>query len=229
MKQNSSVVSAPISRRCGFTLVEILVVIVIVALLAGSLLPAFNSARASARTKTCASNLKQISLAFNLYVTDNRGMYPPITIGKENADCGWAEPIYSYTKSVAIFSCPSYPYGEFRPGCPPSEPIDNPPEGEKDYKWDGSYSFNITGTNMRGFNIARIRNPSALIVFCDGRGGKSTYGNPNVGGSSDRRDFSDLGNRHNYGSNLAYADGHVKWKSFEELYEITQWQPRPYR
>jgi prepilin-type N-terminal cleavage/methylation domain-containing protein/prepilin-type processing-associated H-X9-DG protein len=62
--------------RIGFTLVELLVVIAIIAVLIAMLLPAVLRAKESANRVKCASNLRQINVAQNVYATDNKGKYP---------------------------------------------------------------------------------------------------------------------------------------------------------
>ena len=220
---NCKTLSPVCSKKCGFTLIEILVVIAIIVLLAALIFPVFSRARNTARTASCASNLKQIGLAFRLYTEDYRGRYPNFDIAG-NADCGWAEQIYPYVKATAIFKCPAFDYGEFRPGCPASEPTNN--DNFPFYNWDGSYDYNF----LFKFSEARMRKPSETILFCDGQGKRASYseleGGLSVNGVPiNPRDFSDLGDRHNYGSNVAYADGHVKWRSYEDLLDVKQWQP----
>ena len=62
-------------KKRGFTLIELLVVIAIIAILAAILFPVFMSAKESARQTMCASNLKQIENANQMYVDDWNGCF----------------------------------------------------------------------------------------------------------------------------------------------------------
>lgn len=62
--------------RLGFTLVELLVVIGIIALLVAVLLPALSKSRESAIRVQCASNLRQWAIGLTNYCTSNKGLYP---------------------------------------------------------------------------------------------------------------------------------------------------------
>jgi prepilin-type N-terminal cleavage/methylation domain-containing protein/prepilin-type processing-associated H-X9-DG protein len=73
-------------ERDGFTLVELLVVIGIIAVLIGILVPTLNRARESAKTTQCLSNLRQIGQGMHNYVSTQSGYLPPAWIVNNNAN-----------------------------------------------------------------------------------------------------------------------------------------------
>jgi prepilin-type N-terminal cleavage/methylation domain-containing protein len=65
-----------INRRFGFTLVELLVVISIIALLLSILMPTLNKVRIQAKITVCATNLRQLGLGVAMYMVSNNDHYP---------------------------------------------------------------------------------------------------------------------------------------------------------
>lgn len=115
-------------RRSGFTLIELLVVIAIIAILAAILFPVFAQARESARSASCLSNIKQLSLAVLMYTQDYDERFPTPLYDMDVANpaygkqaqpwgiwyryhVGWNQLVQPYVKNVQVFLCPSSPGG----------------------------------------------------------------------------------------------------------------------
>jgi prepilin-type N-terminal cleavage/methylation domain-containing protein/prepilin-type processing-associated H-X9-DG protein len=69
-------------RRLGFTLVELLVVIGIIALLVSILLPTLGKARQQANLTACMAQMRDVGNAISMYVGDNKGSYPGPVVGQ---------------------------------------------------------------------------------------------------------------------------------------------------
>jgi prepilin-type N-terminal cleavage/methylation domain-containing protein len=64
-------------HRPGFTLIEVLVVIALIAVLVGILLPSLAGSRGSARTAACLSNLRQLGMGWTMYADDSKEVMVP--------------------------------------------------------------------------------------------------------------------------------------------------------
>jgi len=62
-------------ERCGFTLIELMVVVIVIAVLAAIAIPAFSQHRSDAELSVCLENLRLIQAALSIY-QENEGVYP---------------------------------------------------------------------------------------------------------------------------------------------------------
>ncbi len=86
----------------GFTLVELLVVITIIAMLMALLIPVVGRARESGRRTQCVNNQRNIAQALNLYAGQSNGLIPPsLSMSPKDSSgnqvlWGWAQPLFGY-------------------------------------------------------------------------------------------------------------------------------------
>lgn len=208
-------------KQRGFTLIELLVVIAIIAILAAILFPVFAQAREAARKSSCASNVKQLSLATLMYIQDYDERYPSDQWGTNNADPWWIL-IQPYTKNGGIVDCPSQDgFGSYRNGNLGT----NGQTHDQLLAALGNrrlgYGFNEHLVN-NAMAIAAIPVPAGKAMLSDAQASVLPFwsdANFNIcgGGECWRYDLSGSrecanvnGNRHQAQVNVAFCDGHVK-------------------
>ena len=210
----------------GFTLVELLVVIGIIALLMAILLPALGNARESAKTLACLSNLRQLSTAANMYCNGNGGYYPvaywlesapPLVIsyawdftsvrdtaaGTTTIESGL---LWQGGTNLQVQQCPSYD-GK-------SNTTGDPYTG---YNYNTSYIGHGQNESIPApMKASQVRQASRCALFGDGEyaAGANKYMRapfPNAGDAAfTNRAAGTQGFRHRRMTNVSFADGHAE-------------------
>jgi prepilin-type N-terminal cleavage/methylation domain-containing protein/prepilin-type processing-associated H-X9-DG protein len=212
----------------GFTWIELLIVIAIIAILAAILFPVFARARENARRASCQSNLKQSALGMMMYTQDYDERMPYGWSGYSlylngSSPYAWADSLQPYLKSTQVLQCPSETNS---PNTVVGYNGATPSAVRPGYS---DYFMNIAAQNI---SDAAFNSPSLTILLGDGDNGNS---NNNFDGCSDNpanQDYAPFGSacstsqsyivdpytlsapapgRHLDGANYAFVDGHVKW------------------
>ncbi|MDB5299111.1 MAG: type secretion system protein [Phycisphaerales bacterium] len=206
----------------GFTLVELLVVIGIIALLVAILVPALAVAQEQARGVKCLSNLRQVAMAASIYCDAHRGTYPiAYYIGADGTSYSWdfTAAIVAGKRTIipgllwpatgggglAVQQCPSY---------------DGPLSGTSDPFTGYNYNTSFIGHGQfedipDPIKVAQVRHPSTVALFGDGQ----FYAGPDKhmrspfpcpgDASFTSRAAGTQGYRHQGRTNVAYCDGHA--------------------
>ena len=105
------------SKKQGFTLLELLIVLVVMALLATLLVPVFVQAQQKARSATCVNNLRELAHAVAMYAKDYDGCAPGVAhpwadmewagSWPTNKYVSWQSALDPYLRSRAAFTCPN--------------------------------------------------------------------------------------------------------------------------
>ena len=219
------------TRRHGFTLVEMLIVIAVVGILAAILFPVFARVRENGRKTACMSNMKQLGLAFQQYSFDNGRKYPKAGNFQAWADGGhWVKGNRNYANSEHGLAKDQNGNFEWNKTASDGTPGTVDVEGGALYNYVKTaasfvcpstenardkrlgYSMNCALANV---SDVRIRNPGDMVLLVDE--GKSLNDGYfwAVDTSADAQDL--LTKAHNGGGNLLFADYHVKFFPFDKF------------
>lgn len=229
--------------RRGFTLIEILVVIAIIALLAGLTFPVLSRAREGGRRTACMNNLRQLGLAFQQYTQDSGGRYPFAatyyagTTSCFGASCsGWApgkgnwvagagltatSSIAEINQSLLIDSAGKATGKQASPESGALFPYVKSatvfycPSNEFGAEKRLSYSMNCA---LATLSNVRIKTPTDIVLLVDEESANDGYfyaTKNDLANDPDNNSTDALTVKHNGGGNLLFADGHVKFYTNE--------------
>lgn len=220
--------------RSGFSLIELLVVIGIIAILTAILLPVFLSVRASSQGTQCVSNQRQLGVALLQYTQDNDGRFPRGTAdggdvpGRQTPPKNWDNLIFPYLKNRDVFHCPT---------CSVPGVISSP----QPVNWPEHFSYGY-GMNSRlqedtetapGIFLSQVPFPATTVAFGEfsyraNTGGGYEYPltmtQPDLETDATRAEGTRfLGGagalRHRGGSNYTFVDGHTKWYTPSQVHD----------
>lgn len=215
----------------GFTLIELMVVISIIAMLMGILLPALNKARQQAKKLICSSNMRQVGIAVQTYIVDSENRLPPSSCHISNPDQYWLRVLSKYTGEQLLFRCPSDKSDNF-------VDWDKPLSQQLDKRYSSfavnalldPVCFRYGGSTNRYNRVDLIRKPMYCIWICEAPDTENFQLADHIHpesweGSVEYAKTFIAWDRHMGKSNYLFADGHVETLEFEDTY---QWPGRCY-
>jgi prepilin-type N-terminal cleavage/methylation domain-containing protein len=232
------------SAETAFTLIELLVVIAIIAILAAMLMPVLARAKESGRRISCLNNLKELSLAAQMFVNDNQGNYPP----RSETD-RWPNRLYDdYGRNTKLLLCLSETATPETAGSSPSNNVaDASPRSYIINGWNEYFqSISIRSSNPNdplGLNEGDSMKEDAIVSPTDTiLLGEKTDANGDfymdLNEGSTGNDFGGILNQSRHdshgtdgitgagsgGSNHAMADGSARFIKFpQSVYPINLW------
>lgn len=221
----------------GFSLLELLVVIVIAGILFALLLPVVQGARIRAETTGCQANLQRIGHGLSQLMVDSGGILPNSAYGSTTAPSNnkdsykWMDAIEAYVGSENTFLCPSDRGAKYRAALKMAEGETSTDYGS--YGMNGAYRDAGDGQNPpRSTAAAPIRQsllaaPSRTVWVADTNNREEVNGsfgftwanagaNPTITSGTPRQ-LEKIIERHNGCANAVFCDGHVETLPLETL------------
>ena len=213
----------------GFTLIELLVVIAIIAILAAILFPVFAQAREQARLASCASNVRQMTLAFRQYSQDYDENLPPRRIDnpttKKHA-ANWKHIVQPYIKNYDVFKCPSNPASRFYDESDPAAgnyDTGVTPTYRGYFYFQAYYKQSGGDANVfQNYREVSFPYPSTTILIAEGKMPEPDYGpweDIKYNQFDSRFSGTNWGAYHRASDrkgNIGFLDGHVKFTGWEQ-------------